>query len=168
LNLAQACNSLGTTIAPYLGGLFILSAASMHVEELRQMPAAALQAYRLHEASSVKLPYLGLSLLLIALGVVIAKFKFPVIASATPMKPRKQHTRAYGYRHFVLGAIGIFVYVGAEVSIGGFLVNYFSQPNIGHISEKTASGLVSFYWGCAMIGRFVGAAVLQKLWVGLR
>jgi FHS family L-fucose permease-like MFS transporter len=168
LNLAQAFNSLGTTIAPYLGGLFILSAASKHAEELRQMPAAALQAYRLHEASSVKLPYLGLSLMLIALGVVIAKFKFPVIASADPHEAAQAaHESVWKYRHLVLGAIGIFVYVGAEVSIGSFLVNYFSQPNIGHISEKTAAGFVSFYWGCAMIGRFVGAAVLQKLRAGI-
>jgi len=63
----------------------------------------------------------------------------------------------------VLGAIGIFLYVGAEVSIGSFLVNYFSQPNIGNVSEKIAAGFVSFYWGSAMVGRFIGSALLQKL-----
>jgi len=67
----------------------------------------------------------------------------------------------------VLGAIGIFLYVGAEVSIGSFLVNYFSQPNIGNISERAAAGFVSFYWGCAMIGRFVGSAVLERLGAGI-
>src|SRR6202047_3239970 len=71
LNLTQAFNSLGTTIAPYLGGIFILSAAPKSMEEIRQMPIEALQVYRLHEASSVKLPYLGLGLALLVLGIVI-------------------------------------------------------------------------------------------------
>jgi len=164
LNLAQAFNSLGTTIAPYLGGLFILSATARRVAELRQLPADVLQAYRLHEAASVKLPYLGLGLTLIALGVVIARFRFPVIASADPHEAAQAaHESVWKYRHLVLGAIGIFLYVGAEVSIGSFLVNYFSQPNIGNVSEKIAAGFVSFYWGSAMIGRFIGSALLQKL-----
>ena len=77
LNLAQAFNSLGTTIAPYLGGLFILSAAPKSMDEIRQMPAQVLQAYRLHQASSIKLPYLVLGLIAIALGVTIATFKLP-------------------------------------------------------------------------------------------
>src|SRR5204862_171298 len=73
------------------------------------------------------------------------------------------HESVWKYRHLVLGAIGIFLYVGAEVSIGSFLVNYFSQPNIGNVSEKIAAGFVSFYWGSAMVGRFIGSALLQKL-----
>jgi FHS family L-fucose permease-like MFS transporter len=67
------------------------------------------------------------------------------------------------YPHLVLGAIGIFVYVGAEVSIGSFLINYFTQKNIGNISEVAAAGFVSYYWGGAMVGRFIGSAILQKL-----
>jgi FHS family L-fucose permease-like MFS transporter len=63
----------------------------------------------------------------------------------------------------VLGALGIFLYVGAEVSIGSFLINYFTQPEIGNMTVKVAAGLVSLYWLGAMIGRFIGAAVLQKL-----
>src|SRR5690349_9875280 len=167
LNLAQAFNSLGTTIAPYLGGLFILTATARSVDQLRQMPADALQAYRLQEASSVKLPYLGLGLALIVLGIIIARFRFPVIASADPHEAAQAaHQSVWKYRHLALGAIGIFVYVGAEVSIGSFLVNYFSQPNIGNVSEKVAAGFVSFYWGCAMLGRFIGSAVLQRLKAG--
>jgi len=60
----------------------------------------------------------------------------------------------------ILGAIGIFVYVGAEVAIGSFLVNYFSQPEIGGFTEKVAASFVAFYWGGAMIGRFIGSALL--------
>ena len=167
LNLTQAFNSLGTTIAPYLGGLFILSAAPRSMDELRQLSTDALQAYRLQEASSVKLPYLGLGLIAIALGTVIALYKLPVIASADPHEAgHPVGTSIWKFRHLLLGAVGIFVYVGAEVSIGSFLVNYFSQPDIGNISEKVAAGFVSFYWGGAMLGRFIGSAILQRVRTG--
>jgi FHS family L-fucose permease-like MFS transporter len=169
LNLTQAFNSLGTTIAPYLGSLFILSAAPKTISEIRQMSGEALHAYRLHEAASVKLPYLGLGLALVVLGMVIAAFKLPAIPQAvhhkgTPLPGAK--TNVWKCRHLVLGAVGIFVYVGAEVSIGSFLVNYFSQPDIGNVSEKVAATFVSFYWGGAMVGRFIGSAILQKIRTG--
>src|ERR1700726_3787294 len=80
LNLAQAFNSLGTTIAPLLGGLLILSSAPKTSEEMRAMPELARNAFRLHEASSVKLPYLGLALTLLLLGVAISKFNLPAFA----------------------------------------------------------------------------------------
>ena len=83
LNLTQAFNSLGTTIAPFLGSLLILSSAPKTMDEIRKMPPAALQAYRLQQASSVKLPYLGLALALMALGIAIAKFKLPAISAET-------------------------------------------------------------------------------------
>ena len=168
LNLAQAFNSLGTTIAPYLGGLFILSAAPKSMDEIRQMPAQVLQAYRLHQASSIKLPYLVLGLIAIALAGTIATFKLPPIPEAERRAGDKSpQTSLWKYRHLVLGAVGIFVYVGAEVSIGSFLVNYFSQHDIGNISEKVAAGFVSLYWLGAMVGRFIGSAILQKVRTGI-
>ena len=169
LNLTQAFNSLGTTIGPPLGGLLILSAAPKTIEEMRQMSAEALQAYRLHEAASVKVPYLGLALALIALGLVIAKFKLPAIPSATHHKGDEATGKSiWQYPHLVLGAVAIFVYVGAEVSIGSFLINYLSRPEIGNISQKTAATLVGlFYWGGAMVGRFIGSAILQKVRTGV-
>jgi FHS family L-fucose permease-like MFS transporter len=168
LNLAQAFNSLGTTIAPYLGGLFILSAAPKTMDEIRQMSGDALHAYRLHEAASVKLPYLALGLIAIALGVAIALFKLPPIPETERHAgDRSAHPSLWKYRHLILGAVAIFVYVGAEVSIGSFLVNYFSQPDIGNISEKAAAGYVSLYWLGAMIGRFIGSAILQKVRTGV-
>ncbi len=167
LNLTQAFNSLGTTIAPALGGLFILSAAPKSVDEIRQMSGAALQAYRVHEASSVKLPYLGLSLALVALALVIAKFNLPTIP-AVEHKAGAPATGVLKYRHLVLGAVGIFVYVGAEVAIGSFLISYLTQPDIGNISQQKAATLVGFfYWGGAMVGRFIGSAILQKVRTGL-
>src|ERR1700724_332564 len=162
LNLAQAFNSLGTTIGPKLGGLLILSSAPLAVEVMRQMSAPDLQAYRIHEAASVKLPYLVFALALMALGVAIALFHLPRIASVE-QRDAPVHDSIWRHSHLILGAIGIFVYVGAEVSIGSFLVNYFSQPDIGNISERVAAGLVSFYWGGAMIGRFIGSALQQKI-----
>lgn len=168
LNLAQAFNSLGTAIAPYLGGYLILSAATKSMDAVRQMSPDALQAYRVQEASSVKLPYLIIGLALIALGIAIAMFKLP------PMPGAEHHAgngaamkSLWTYRHLVLGIVGIFVYVGAEVSIGSFLINYFSQSNIGNISELAAAKYVSFYWLGAMIGRFIGSAILQKLRTGI-
>jgi FHS family L-fucose permease-like MFS transporter len=70
------------------------------------------------------------------------------------------------HRNLIFGAIGIFVYVGAEVSIGSFLVNYFSQPEIGGFTEKVAASFVAFYWGGAMVGRFIGSGLLQKMKTG--
>jgi len=100
------------------------------------------------------------------LGVLIGRFKLPAMPAAQRSLGDKSAGSVWKHRHLVLGAVGIFVYVGAEVSIGSFLVNYFSQPDIGNITEKVASGFVSYYWGCAMVGRFIGSAVLQKVRTG--
>src|SRR5271163_1900572 len=168
LNLAQAFNSLGTTIAPYIGGLFILSTAPKTMDEIRQMSADVLHNYRLQQASSIKGPYLALGLIAIALGIAIATFKLPPIPGAERHTgDRTTHTRLWKYRHLMLGAVGIFVYVGAEVSIGSFMVNYLAQPNIGNLAEKVAAGYLSFYWGGAMVGRFIGSAILQKIRTGI-
>jgi len=163
LNLAQAFNSLGTTIAPYLGGLLILNATRQSMVTVRQMSADALQAYRVHEAASVKLPYLIIGLALIVLGVAIAMFKLPAMPEAERHGASDSTQSLWKYRHLVLATIGIFVYVGAEVSIGSFLINYFSQPNIGNVPEVVAAGYVSYYWGGAMVGRFIGSAILQRV-----
>ena len=169
LNLTQAFNSLGTTIAPYVGSLFILSSAPLAVEAIRQLPPAERQAYRLQQASSVKLPYLGLAIALILLGVAIAKFKLPTISSehGRPSSASSKLPSVWTQRHLVLGALAIFVYVGAEVSIGSFLVSYLSQPFIANISVQTAARYVSFYWGGAMVGRFIGSGLLQKVRTGV-
>jgi FHS family L-fucose permease-like MFS transporter len=110
-------------------------------------------------------PYLIIGLALIVLSLIIAMFKLP------PMPGAEKHGKIAGesvwkHRHLVLGAVGIFVYVGAEVSIGSFLINYFSQSNIGNITELEAAKYVSYYWGGAMVGRFIGSAILQKVSTG--
>ena len=162
LDLTQAFNSLGTTIAPKLGGLLILSAAPLAVEQLRQLAPQALQDYRVQQAASVKMPYMVIGIALVLLAGLIGITKLPQIETATSRTGEKINDSIWKHPNLIFGAIGIFAYVGAEVSIGSFLVNYFSLPEIAGFSAKTAAGFVSFYWGGAMIGRFLGAPLLQR------
>jgi FHS family L-fucose permease-like MFS transporter len=166
LNLTQAFNSLGTFLAPFFGGLLILSAAPKAMDEIRAMAPDVLQAYRLHEAATVKTPYIGLGITLILLAVAIGSFKLPKIEHAQRKVGEKVNDSIWKHPSLIFGAIAIFVYVGAEVSIGSFLVNYFSQPDIGGLTEKAAANLVAFYWGGAMVGRFIGSGLLQKMKTG--
>jgi FHS family L-fucose permease-like MFS transporter len=163
LNLTQAFNSLGTFLAPFFGGLLILSASPKTAEELRALAPEALQAYRLQEAASVKLPYVGLGIALVVLAMCIGRLKLPKLSEARHAVGDAPHDSLWRHPNLIFGALGIFVYVGAEVSIGSFLVNYFSQPEIGGLSEKAAASYAAFYWGGAMVGRFLGSGVLQKV-----
>lgn len=160
LNLTQAFNSLGTFLAPFFGGLLILSAAPKTMDEIRALAPDALQAYRLHEAATVKTPYVGLGITLVLLAVAIGSFHLPKIEHAQHKVGEKVNDSIWKHPSLIFGAIAIFVYVGAEVSIGSFLVNYFSQPEIGGLTEKVAASFVAFYWGGAMVGRFIGSATL--------
>ena len=172
LNLTQAFNSLGTFLAPFFGGLLILSAAPKAMDEIRAMAPDALQAYRLHEAATVKTPYVGLGIALVLLAIAIGSFKLPKIEHAQHKVGEKVNDSIWNHPNLIFGAIAIFVYVGAEVSIGSFLVNYFSQPEIGRLTEKVAASFVSFYWGGAMLGRFIGSNFLggakaKYMWIVL-
>jgi FHS family L-fucose permease-like MFS transporter len=162
LDLTQAFNSLGTTIAPKIGGLLILGAAPLAIEGLAKLTPQALHAYRIQEAASVKMPYTVIGIALVLLAVLIGTFKLPKIETAAYRRGEKVNDSVWKHPNLVLGAIGIFTYVGAEVSIGSFLVNYFGLPEIANLSAKTAAGFVSFYWGGAMVGRFLGAGLLRR------
>jgi MFS transporter, FHS family, L-fucose permease len=165
LNLTQAFNSLGTFLAPFFGGLFILTEARS-VDEIKALSSNALQAYRLQEASTVKMPYVGLGIALVLLAIAIGSFKLPKIEHAQRKIGEKVGDSIWKHKNLIFGAIGIFVYVGAEVSIGSFLVNYFGQPEIGGLAPKIATKFVAFYWGGAMVGRFIGSGLLQKMKTG--
>ncbi len=173
LTLTQAFNSLGTTVAPLFGAFLILSTAVKGPAELGLMNTADVEAYRIAEAASVQSPYLGLAAALVLIAVLIGMFRLPKVEAADGASAadggRNQdhlHESAWKYRHLVLGAVGIFVYVGGEVAIGSFLVNYISQPTIGGMSIADAGRYVSFYWGGAMVGRFVGSVVMRYVQPG--
>src|SRR6266852_3942343 len=166
LDLTQAFNSLGTTIAPKLGGLLILSTSPLAIEQIRALSPQALHLYSVNEASSLKMPYIVIGVTLLLLAVMIALSKLPTIAHAEYRPGAKVRDSVWKHPNLVLGALGIFAYVGAEVSIGSFLVNYFGLADIAGLSAKTAAGFVSFYWGGAMVGRFLGAALLRRIRTG--
>ncbi|HET9100501.1 MAG TPA: sugar MFS transporter [Acidobacteriaceae bacterium] len=168
LNLAGAFNSFGTTIAPYIGSLFILGTVPLTVMQLRQLSPPAFHAYQLQQAGVVKFPYFIIAVILVSFAVAMALYKLPKIQTydTQAVLDALDAPTIWQQRHLLLAVVAIFVYVGAEVSIGSFLVNYLSQPEIGNMTEKTAAIYVTFYWGSAMIGRLGGAGITQKLRAG--
>lgn len=165
LNLSQAFNSLGTAVGPIIGGFLILSQAPLPETSLRALGPEQLQAYRAGQASSVELPYIVIAVVLLLLAWGISRFHLPVVETidtSNKKSSRASFRLLWKHPNLVFGAAAIFLYVGAEVSIGSFLVNYFSQPDIGAMTERVASRYVSLYWTGAMVGRFIGSAVLRK------
>lgn len=167
LNLTQAFNSLGTTIGPYLGGLLILGAVAENKDALAKMTAEALHAFRVQQAATVKMPYVVIGLALLAFAVLIGLFKLPAIPEVERHSDGRHEGSLWKYRHLILGCVAIFVYVGAEVSIGSFLINYFKEREIGNLPEVAGARFVAYYWGGAMVGRFIGSAILQKVKTGI-
>ena len=163
LTMTQAFNSLGTTVAPYFGATLILSAAVLGAEQLAALSPADLDSYRAEEAAAVQLPYVGLALALFALACIFAWFKLPAITPEETVVHGGDADSIWRHPHLIMGAIAIFLYVGAEVAIGSLLVNYFALPEVANMPEATAAEYITYYWGGAMVGRFIGAAVMQKL-----
>jgi FHS family L-fucose permease-like MFS transporter len=146
LTLTQAFNSLGTTVGPALGGMLILAGAG----------AAA------DQAGAVQGPYLALAAALALLAVLFALARLPRIDHAeAAASAAAAGGSALQYRHLVLGAVAIFLYVGGEVSIGSFLVNFLGEAHVAGMPAAQAASYVSVYWGGALIGRFIGFAVMR-------
>ncbi len=169
LNLAGGFNSLGASLGPFVSGLFIFATVALTKEQLAALSPAELAAHKAVEASSVQTPYLILAGLLFALAAVFMMMKLPTIATigdhsaAEGTTEKGKLTDALAFRQLRLGALGIFMYVGAEVTVGSFLVSYAGLPEIGGLKEVEAAQYVSLYWGSAMIGRFLGAALTQRI-----
>jgi len=177
LNLSQAFNSLGTAIAPAVGALFILSDTIKTEDEIAALTEIAKDSYLASEASAVQTPFLGLALFIGLIAVVFLFAKLPKMISETETGT---YAEAFKNKNLMLGVLGIFFYVGAEVAIGSYLVNYFLDMNLVDVIKENGlmksiaegilnSGItendnkaivgvfVTFYWSGAMIGRFVGS-----------
>jgi len=166
LVLVQAFNSVGTTIAPYFGSLFIL-AGTLSMAEIMKMDAVEQTAYKVSQAASVQMPYIGLALALIILGLIVFFLHLPSIASVEGDAERTStYADVWKVNRLRLGVFGIFAYVGGEVAIGSFLVNFMGLPTIANMQESQAAGYIAYYWGGAMIGRFIGSALLRKIQPG--
>jgi FHS family L-fucose permease-like MFS transporter len=125
-------------------------------------------ALRAAEAASVQVPYLILAGLLLLLGIVFALARLPPVAQAGDPLPGTAPARpVLSHRNLRLGAIAIFLYVGGEVSIGSFLVSFMGEPHIAGLPAAVAGKYVSYYWGMAMLGRFLGFAVMRRVSPGL-
>ena len=151
LTLVQAFNSLGTTIAPQIGAFLILADATKAVSKAEKI-------------SSVQIPYLGLAGLLIILAVFVKMIRLPDARKIAEAESEHNHdgkSSVWQYKHLVLGAAGIFCYVGAEVSIGSLMVNVLGF--LKGLDHASAAKYLSFYWGGAMVGRFLGSAVMAKI-----
>lgn len=165
LTLAQALNSFGTFLALLFGGLLILSHVVKSPTELAVLEPAQRLLYNTEQAQAVQGPYIGLAVVLFLLAVFVWLFRLPALTEATDKNDHDRHSFADVLRHphVLFGVLGIFFYVGAEVTIGSAMVNYLSMPDIGHISEQQAAYYTSFYWLGAMIGRFLGAGLMAFL-----
>jgi FHS family L-fucose permease-like MFS transporter len=162
LTFTQAFNSAGTILAPIFGGYFILSGSGRSEAELAQLSVAD----RAAEVSSVQVPYVCLAVTLGVLAVAMAFSKLPKVDAPEP-DGEAGGSSAWSHRHLILGAIAIFVYVGGEVSIGSYLVNFMGLPEIAGLAAAEASRYLLFYWGGAMVGRFIGSFLLSRMRAGV-
>ncbi len=179
LNLSQAFNSLGTAIAPIIGAIFILSDNIKTSEEIQNLDIAAKEAYFANEASAVQTPRLILAMALIVLAIIVSRVNFPKLLGKVA---QSNYRMALKHKKLKLGALGIFLYVGAEVAIGSYLVSYFLDlqmadairnsdfmrsivslfytDDLATIDNKGIVGaFVTFYWLGAMVGRFIGSVL---------
>lgn len=169
LNLAQAFNSFGTFLAPIIGSYLILSRIPKSSASAG-LSGDARRVARMREAASVHLPYFGIALSLAVLAIALALVKLPSMTFTRDLRPNElqavSNDKLRNHPQLLLGALGIFLYVGAEVAIGSFLISFFQLSSIGNLTPRAASLYVSLYWGGAMVGRFVGAVILRRFSTG--
>ena len=159
LTFAQAFNSLGTTIFPYVGSLLILG--TLVSVDPRTLTGAALTSYRIAETHTVMGTYLALSAVLAVVALIVWLRRNRLAESHAAEANILHAFDLLKQPRFGLGALCIFLYVGAEVAIGSLIVNYLMQPAVLHLSQGAAGRHLPFYWGGALVGRFLGAAILR-------
>jgi MFS transporter, FHS family, L-fucose permease len=159
LTFAQAFNSLGTMIFPYLGSVLILGALA--TTDPRSLSGAALTRYRVQATHVIESTYLGLAGILLVLAIMVYSYRNHLREARSEVSSWREALTLLRLPRFAFGALCIFLYVGAEVAIGSLIVNYLMQANVFGIGQKAAGEHVPFYWGGAMLGRFIGAYLLR-------
>jgi FHS family L-fucose permease-like MFS transporter len=160
LTFAQAFNSLGTTVAPYIGAQLILGSAARI--DPATLSAADLPLFRATESAVVAHIYLGIAVVLAVIAVVFWTQRNKLKSESTDKIGFSDSLRLLAVPRVRFGVIALFAYVGAEVSIGSVLVNYLEQPGTLALSAQSAGERLSFYWGGAMVGRFIGSWLLNR------
>lgn len=172
LNLAQAANSLGGTIAPWIAGTFILTSTVLDPAMVAKQSLAEQHAYQVSIANTVRMPYMVIAVGLVILGIAVALTRLPHIDAGHregAAAGSAQHHSIWSYRHTVLGALGIFLYVGVEVGLATTMVLYFSDAlhgGLNVLSVAEAQKLVLFYWLGALVGRLLGSWMLTMVKAG--
>jgi FHS family L-fucose permease-like MFS transporter len=166
LTFAQGFNSLGTTLFPIAGSVLILG--SLATASAKDLTGPALDAYRRAESAAIVHGYLGIAVVLALVAAAVWMFRNRLPAE----KHEVDHSGGFGpdlltRARFGYGALCIFLYVGAEVAIGSLIVSYLMQDHVMALPEQSAGKLIGFYWGGAMVGRFIGSAVLRRVNPGL-
>lgn len=163
LNLVQAFNSLGTTLAPLFGGYLILGRSASGTAAAGA--AAITPAQRLADAQSVQVPYLIVAATLVVLAIVIARFPLPAMGAATQRaaKEERKHHSLWKHRNLVLGVPAIFIYLIAEIGVSNLFINFVSQPRIGNLTHEQASHYLFLLWGGMMVGRFFGSFAMRAI-----
>lgn len=159
LTFAQAFNSLGTTIFPYVGSILILGTLS--AVDPAALSGAALDHFRGEETRVVARTYLGLAVALALLAAVVWGRRKGLAEAPAPAVPILRAFNLLARPRFAFGTLCIFLYVGGEVAVGSVIVNYLMQPTVLGFGAEQAGKHLPFYWGGAMLGRFVGAYLLR-------
>jgi MFS transporter, FHS family, L-fucose permease len=163
LNLVQAFNSAGTTVAPIFGGILILGRSTGGTAAGGDV--ALTSAQRAADAQAVELPYVLIAGVLVALAVLVWWVRMPDLAAENRRAAREERKRQSLWHHpnLVFGVPAIFIYLIAEIGIGSTLVNFISLPQIGAMSHAEAANYLTLFWGGAMAGRFIGAFAMRKV-----
>ncbi|WP_255602433.1 sugar MFS transporter [Polymorphobacter megasporae] len=164
LNLVQAFNSAGATLAPLFGGYLILGRSTSGTAAAGST-AVLTQAERIADAHAVVLPYLIVAGILVVLAVVIARFPLPAMGTATQRsgKEARRGQSLWAHRNLVFGIPAIFIYLIAEIGVANLFINFVSQPEIGNLTHEQASHYLFLLWGGMMVGRLVGSAVMRTI-----
>jgi FHS family L-fucose permease-like MFS transporter len=162
LNLVQAFNSLGTTLAPLFAGYLILGRSKGGTSEAG---VQLTDAERYADAQSVILPYIIVAVVLLALAMVIARSSLPAIGQSTQRVSREDRAglSLWAHRNLVFGVPAIFIYLIAEIGVANLFINFVSQPDIAAITQESASRYLAILWGGMMVGRFVGSYLMRSI-----